>query len=871
VKLPNILVLLITSLLACDSLNNRSHFNLVDCGETVSDDYVFVLDSKKNRLLPSDFEILLRSGPAQSIRKITPTRKGCFSKDLLQPSDIILIKASKHQEAQVVRPAVINGRTQIVLEPLPEKKPGIVCNYNLVDTTLFMNQFVNFNDAAFLDFYDISASISSTNQLVARAEPRPLLNAGTYDLRSLVRGKVYDMDLQIHDFVFSDGSAVSTACELDLDIPNLSARLGDAIKEFRNYFGESYGVVDEGYELNFYIEGGLKTVNIDYCLVRLDPEKPLKLQADTGCADLGLPVKSYVNTERGERFDNGFWLVLYRYKKGLLTKPWAAQKIMVRKVCETAMYKLEQLDQNYCTDIMGNITIDGLGFTGSLEIKYASVLLGQLYVYGSDYQEIVFPNLEFASQIDIQSNLTLKRISLPRLSQVSLNLTLGGNFVMNDIRGLASLERVGSDFNLTQTTLESLAGLEKLGRVGNSLNIQNNSLLKDLTQLQSLEFVGGDLAISDNEALKAIEGLDKLVFIGQRLHIYANALLEKIEFEGKPQIKVDINIATNPNLTSISGFENNRVLNFLGLMTIGKVKSLKTFRNIAEVDGMSIKDSPGLSTLKEFESLRSIKQRLTAENLPDLKSFEGLHNIRQVKELAVYNTGLADLAGLENLQSLQTLSLHNNGKLQSLNGLTSLSEVDEMLGILGNPKLQTLTGTAMSGKQVNTVTIGNNAMLKDLAMLNSLETAGSISIKNNNGLISLDGLSHLKKVTSTLEISDNKGLESLGNLNQLESIGRDLILNGNYALTSLSGLLKLTQIGVNLDIISNNRLQTLEGLESLKTVGGRLSIRYNMKLSSLKGLDGLEAVGDGFFIQPSDTLKDPCSFFANPEKVFCRS
>jgi hypothetical protein len=871
VKLPSILVLLISSLLACDSINNRSNSRLVDCGETVSEDYVVVLYSCKNRLLPSEFEILLRSGPAQSIRKVTPTGKGCFSRDLLQPSDIMLIKAPKQQEAQVVRPALIQGRTQIVLEPLPEKKPGIVCNYNLVDTTLYLNQFVNFNDAAFLDFYDVSASISSRNQLVARSEQRPLLNAGTYDLRSLVRGQVYDMDLKIHDFVFSDGSAVSTACELDLDIPNLSARLGDAIKEYRNYFGESYGVVEEGYELNFYIEGGLKTVNIDYCLVRLDAEKPIKLQAEAGCADLGLPVKSYINTEKGERFDEGFWLVLYRYKKGLLTKPWTAQKIMVRKVCETAMYKLEQLDQNVCTDLMGNISIEGLGFTGTLEIKYASVLLGQLYVYGSDYQEISLPNLEFASQIDIQSNLALKRLNLPGLSQVSLNFTIGGNFVMDDIRGLAKLERVGSDFNLTQTILPTLAGLEKLRRVGNSLNIQSNSLLKGLNHLHALEFIGGDLTVSDNEALETIEGLNKLTFIGQRLQIYANAVLEKMEFEGKPQIRVDINIASNPNLTSIHGFESNRSLNFLGLMTVGKVTSFKTFRNIAEVGGMSIKDSPGFSTFEAFESLRSIKQGLVVENLPDLKSFDGLQNIALMHELAVRNTGLPDLSGLDNLQSLQTLSLHNNGNLQSLSGLKALSRIDAMLGISGHPKLETLAGTAMIGTQIKMVTIENNARLKDLAILNSLETPGHISIKNNNGLMTLDDLKNVKKFEYSFEISNNMKLETLGNLSQLESIGRDFILNGNAVLKSLSGLPKLSHIGANLDIISNYRLQTLEGLEALKTVAGRITIRYNMKLMSLKGLDGLETVGGGFVVPPSDTLKDPCSFFENPEKLSCRS
>jgi len=872
VKLSVIFLLLVSPLFSCNSLNNQSQFNRVDCGETVSEDHFYVLDSKKNRLAQADFQILMRSGQSQTPRIISSTSKGCFSKDVLTQNDILLVKSPTLNEAQVIRPEQINGRTPVILQTLTDKKPSITCNFNLVDSKLFLNQFIDFNDANFLEFYDISASISSASQLVAQAEQRPLLNAGTYDLRSLIRGQIYQLDFQIHDFVYSNGSLSSTPCELDMDIPNLSAKLGDEIKEFRNYFGETYGVVDEDYELNFYIEGGLKTVSIDYCLVRLDPEEPLKLQDDASCADLGLPVKSYVNTEKGERFDKGFWLVLYRYKKGLLTKPWVAQKIMVRKVCKTALYKTEELDQNFCTDIEGNINAEGLEFKGSLEVKYASVLLGQLYVGYTNYQSIHFPNLEFASQIDIEYNDILERIRMPRLSQVSLNLDIADNTALHDIKDFSTLERVGNLLNIVNTDLQSMAGLENLKAVGGDMNVINNPLLSDLAQLQSLALIGGGFRVDGNETLKKIDGLDKLAIIGRNIRIASNVLLEKIDFNLDPDLKSSIDIVDNPKLVSLKGFENTRVLEGLALIGNEKLSSFESFRNVVTINtGLVISNSRAVRNFEGFERLKTIKATFFIENLPGLTSFKGLNNLVQLSTLSIANNySLIDLKGLEKLESLNTLGITDNVNLETINGLSSLSNIDQGLSIIGNTNLKTLTGSSMRSKQINSVSVIGNPRLKDLAILSSLETSESMAIRYNSAVLSLNDLKNLKNINSVLEIVNNNGLENLEGLNLLTTVGKNLILDSNLALKNLNGLSSLTNIGGNLDILSCTRLKNLQGLEALQTVKGRVTLRSNLQLQSLEGLAGLESVGEGFLFQFSDALKNPCSFFANPEKVSCR-
>lgn len=865
------LLLLVSTLLGCNALNNKSQFNRVDCGDAVNEDYFYVLDSKKNRLGPAEFQILVRRGNSQSISSLPSTSKGCFSKDSVGENDTLLVKALSLNEAQVVSPELIHGRTPIVLQTLSDKKPSIVCNHNLVDSTLFLNQFINFNDAKFLEFYNISASVSINGQLVDATEPRPLLNSGTYDLKSLIRGKIYMLDLKIQDFVYSNGSLMSTPCDLDMDIPNLSAKLGDEIKEFRNYFGESYGVVDQGYELNFYIEGGLKTVSIDYCLLRIDPAQNVALPRDASCSDFDVPTKSYAKSEKGERFDSGFWLVLYRYKKGLLTKPWVAQKIMVRKVCETALYKTEDLDRNLCTDISGNINAEGENFKGSLEIKYASVLLGQLYVASTNYQSISLPNLEFASQIDIQYNNLLERISLPRLSQVSLGFNLAENLELHDISHLGSLQRVGNVFNLLNTKLQTLAGLENLKVVGNQFLIVNNSRLTDLDNLQSLEFVGGDFVVDGNMVLKSIDGLKRLNFIGRSMQISSNSLLESAKFNSIQDHRLEISIRANPRLVSLTGLENIKNLNGLEIRSNEDLSDLATFENIISLGtGMVIGNCPMISDLTDFKSLNQAGS-LTFENLSGLKSFAGLQNITQLDALIITNSsGLTDLTGLENLQRASRLYITKNENLQTIDGLDSLSDTDLILTISDNPKLKTLAGTLMSAKEIDSIQIENNTALKDLAILNTVETTDSLKIKFNRDLASLAGLTNLKMVKYDFEIVNNMALKSLEGLSMLASIGRDFLLDNNWYLESLKGLYALAKIGGNLEIISSGRLENLKGLEALKTVKGRITLRSNLNLKSLEGLSGLESVGGGFLFQYSDALKNPCSVFQAPEKVSCK-
>src|SRR5690606_21194403 len=70
---------------------------------------------------------------------------------------------------------------------------------------------------------------------------------------------------------------------------------------------------------------------------------------------------------------------------------------------------------------------------------------------------------------------------------------------------------------------------------------------------------------------------------------------------------------------------------------------------------------------------------------------------------------------------------------------------------------------------------------------------GGLSINNNNGLISLEGLNNLHIINAYLRINRNESLVSLNGLNNLETIGHSLEIGLNPSLVNLDALSNLTE------------------------------------------------------------------------------
>jgi hypothetical protein len=121
---------------------------------------------------------------------------------------------------------------------------------------------------------------------------------------------------------------------------------------------------------------------------------------------------------------------------------------------------------------------------------------------------------------------------------------------------------------------------------------------------------------------------------------------------------------------------------------------------------------------------------------------------------------------------------------------------------------------------------------------------GSLSIEDSE-LTDLDILapSPLRRITGTLALRNNAALTSIEALGGLERIGRSLVVEDNAVLAHLGGLEGLVGIGTegepdSLVISGNPRLSNVEPLSGAE-LNVDLYLAGNSSLTSLAGLDGL--------------------------------
>jgi hypothetical protein len=129
------------------------------------------------------------------------------------------------------------------------------------------------------------------------------------------------------------------------------------------------------------------------------------------------------------------------------------------------------------------------------------------------------------------------------------------------------------------------------------------------------------------------------------------------------------------------------------------------------------------------------------------------------------------------------MEIYNNPALISLEGLESLTTVDERLHICSNDSLQSLTELSSLNSVGGSLIISNNYALNSLSALGSLQNVNGLSIYDNYKLESLSGLDNIDEQTlQKIYIDDNILLHHC----EIESIcaylalpGADVYINDN--------------------------------------------------------------------------------------------
>jgi len=471
---------------------------------------------------------------------------------------------------------------------------------------------------------------------------------------------------------------------------------------------------------------------------------------------------------------------------------------------------------------------------------------------------------------------------LVNIIQVGGNFHVHNNPLLQNFNGLHNIKSVGGYIRIhNNTALTSIAALtlneQTNGVLDSYLLIENNPVLTSLDGLESITEITGYLKIHSNPLLADMDALDGMTGIGtstattltyRGVSVQGTAITALPDWGLITEIKQELNIADNPNLTSLQGLHNiTSVVTYLrihnnGLTNLDALSNLTSVGGNLTIHGAALTSVTGLSNLSG-----AINGHLRIENTA-LTSLNGLQGITAVIGNQVfigYNPNLTDITALQDtdLDNITLLTVRNNA---------SLAECGIFCDYLSNdPATHPRYFTSNSGNCANVsnviascpapvvcptgnLTFNTQAQLDQFKLdyPNCTEIAGHVLISGGLSVTDLDGLSNIQTINGGFTIWANHNLHSLAGLENLTAVASTFTIYNNTNLKNVDALSNLESVGVGLTapmqslagaahlIIQHNRdLEDLDGLSNLTKFGGNLTIENNLSLGNINGLASL--------------------------------
>ncbi len=458
-----------------------------------------------------------------------------------------------------------------------------------------------------------------------------------------------------------------------------------------------------------------------------------------------------------------------------------AQCCLPEGITFTTQEQIDNFQTNYpgCTEIEGEVTINGPGITNLNGLNMITSIGGNL---------IIIKN-------DLLTNLS----GLDALTYIGGYLEIGdvgdeGNPLLTSLNGLENLTSTGHGltirFNPVLTSFDGLENLTSLG-TGGFLLIQVNEALTDLTALSNLNTVGGSLRVEDNASLTTLAGLENIIPGSiDNLFINRNPLLSSCEVQSiceylaSPTGTVfifdnaqgcehpaDIAVSCGTTFDCLPhGFYHFYSQSYIDNFHLG-FPGCTVLNEYAVISGDNINNLNGLS------QITSVDGDLWILGNPLLTSLSGLDNLSSITgELEISgNTALTDLTGLEGLTSIEENLLigywypNSNTVLASLSGLANLTTLGGELSIKQTLALTSLAGLDnITPNSINDITITDNTLLSScdvesvciyLGFPNSM-----ITVSNNaTGCNSIQELSEACLGIGMEEVNPDKGFTIIPN------------------------------------------------------------------------------------------------------------
>lgn len=247
--------------------------------------------------------------------------------------------------------------------------------------------------------------------------------------------------------------------------------------------------------------------------------------------------------------------------------------------------------------------------------------------------------------------------SLFRITEIQGDLTIMNTFELNSLRGLEGITSVGGRVYIAFTSLDSVAGLDNLQYVGESLQIAQNSSMQNLHSLKRLQHVGDGLAVMSCGPIQNLNGLDSLSYIGQ--YLLLGYLYQFTSMQGMDRIKKIsgyLKIENLPLLTDLHGLETiDTIAEDLILTNNQSLRSLTGLDNLKDLGGgVYIRENPLLVNIDELRHLKTLAFGISIKSNASLQNISGLDSITHINNYNIHitsNASLTDISGIRNIDA----------------------------------------------------------------------------------------------------------------------------------------------------------------------------------------------------------------------------
>lgn len=456
--------------------------------------------------------------------------------------------------------------------------------------------------------------------------------------------------------------------------------------------------------------------------------------------------------------------------------------------------------------------------------------------------------VNFAGEIRVENNLVLTNINgLSGLSGNVLSLHIRENEALTNIDALDALTQIGYLYVLDNAALENLNGLSSLTKAVGSISINNNAVLEDISALSGLDtnFIfgapvgynsGTGVQIINNPMLSVCDLPNFCTYLtGPKQRTISGNLANCLNEQAFISSCQSCDLPTNPMLVSAVAYsasfswdavsESNSynwiiIANDADPNTATPLFSGTTTDITVTVSDLNSETDYDFYVKNNCNNGVSTWSSRVDFNTEIICPSGNVYLLSQA-QINAFPTTYAGCGTISGNLYIGYPSPYNYGTdITDLTPLQSITQVSGSMVVRNNPSLVTLNG-------LNSIT----------------QVAGSLTVENNSALTSIAGLSGITSTGDFLQIAFNPSLGSLSGLQNVTTVGNHLTIFGNHALINLTGLDGVTSTGNYINLGYNLGLQSLTGLGNLENLGGSLDVRHNASLTSLSGLNNLVTVG----------------------------